>query len=81
MENWNKYEPKFRYMMLSRLRQDCEYYLGYGNRNAMQLWACDEQKQIDTMSAIWETFDTDDKPEWLTHDDIADYAKRMGVDI
>ena len=27
MEDWTRYEPKFRYMMLSRMKQDCDYYL------------------------------------------------------
>ena len=81
MENWTKYEPKFRYMMLSRMKQDCDYYLGYGNRNAMQLWACDEQKQIDEMVALWKTFDPEDTPEWLTWDELVDYAKKMDVKI
>lgn len=80
MEDWTKYEPKFRYMMLSRLKQDCNYYLGYGNRNAAQLWSGSEQEQIATMRIIWDTFDVEDKPEWLTADEIDTYAKRMGVE-
>ena len=80
MNDWNKYEPTFRYMMLSRLKQDCEYYLGYGNRNASQLWAGDEQTQIDTMKSLWNTFSEEDSPEWLTWDELIDYAKRMGVE-
>lgn len=27
MEDWSKKEPKFRYMLLDRLRQDCDFYL------------------------------------------------------
>lgn len=27
MEEWYKKEPKLRYMLLDRLRQDCDYYL------------------------------------------------------
>lgn len=27
MEDWSKKEPRFCYMLLDRLRQDCEYYL------------------------------------------------------
>lgn len=39
---------KFEYMLLNRLQCDCNYYLGYGSRNAQHcLWAHDEQKQID----------------------------------
>lgn len=38
MEDWNKYEPKFRYMMLSRMKQDCDYYLGNGGRSTNHLY-------------------------------------------
>lgn len=80
MEDWTKYEPKFRYMMLSRMKMDCDYYLGYGNRNAMQLWACDEKKQIENMKDIWNTFSEEDTPEWLTWEELTEYARKMGVE-
>lgn len=79
MENWKSYDDKFRYMMLDRMRQDCDYYLGNGGRNPNNLWACDELKQIDNIRAIWNTFSAEDKPEWLTYEDIEEYAKQMGV--
>ena len=81
MENWSKYEPKFRYMMLDRLRQDCVYYLGYGGRNASQLWAGNEKDQIANMKAIWLTFPVEDTPEWLTWVELEDFAKKMGVEL
>lgn len=81
MENWSKYEPKFRCMMLSRMKQDCDYYLSNGNRSAKHLWADNEADQIDNMIALWKAFDPEDKPEWLTMEQILDYAKRMGVII
>lgn len=81
MEDWTKYEPKIRYMFLSRMKQDCDYYLGYGNRNARQLWAGNEKDQIENMRAIWNTFEPEDKPEWLTWDELNDYARKMGVDV
>ena len=28
-----QHDKKFRYMLLSRMQSDCEYYLNYGNRN------------------------------------------------
>lgn len=81
MEDWSRYEPKFRYMMLSRMKMDCDYYLGYGSRNAKQLWAGNEQDQIKNMKALWNTFGPDDKPEWLTWDELVNYAERMGVNL
>lgn len=70
-------DDKFRYQMLSRMKMDCDYYLGYGNRNSKQLWAGDEKEQITIMKAIWKSFSNDGKPEWLTWDNILDYEKRM----
>lgn len=77
MEDWAKYEPKFRYMMLSRMKQDCDYYLGYGNRSANHLWAGDEKSQIENMKVLWNGFSDEDKPEWLTWDDLLEYERNM----
>ena len=79
MEDWSKHDLKFRYMMLSRLKQDCDYYLGYGEGSTNHLWAKDEKAQIENMVALWKTFKTDEKPEWLTWGDLVYYALRMGV--
>lgn len=81
MENWKTYEARFRYMMLSRMKQDCDYYLGYGGRSANHLWAGNEFNQIMNMKALWETFEPEDRPEWLTKDELKDYASQMGVDL
>ena len=79
MEDWSKYEPKFRYMMLSRMKQDCDYYLGNGNRSTNHLWAGNEVDQISNMIALWNTFEPEDSPEWLTWDELIDYAQKMDV--
>jgi hypothetical protein len=67
----------FRYQLLSRLQSDCNYYLGYGNRSKKALWAGDETEQIITMKQLWNSFSHDDKPEWLTWNDILDYENKM----
>lgn len=73
-------EPKdFKYQLLDRLKQDCEYYLGNGNRNAKYLWSKNEKQQIEDMKALYNSFKDDEKPEWLTMEDINNYAKEMGV--
>ena len=79
MENWSRYEPRFRYMMLSRMKMDCDYYFGNGGQNPDTLWAGNEKEQIENMVALWKTFDPDDRPEWLTWGDIVYYALKMGV--
>jgi len=68
---------KFDYMLLDRLAQDCEYYLGNGNRNAKQLWAGSEQAQIDKMRELWDGMPDDGKPEWLTREQIDNLALQM----
>ena len=76
-ENEPTKDEKFRYMMLSRLKQDCEYYLGNGNRYAGHLWAQNEAEQIQEMKDRYNTFSDDKKPEWLTWDDILRYEALM----
>ena len=69
---------RFNYTRLARLCCDCEYYLGRGNRNANHsLWAHDEQKQIDKMRELYDLLPI--KPEWLTREQINEYAAKMGV--
>jgi hypothetical protein len=73
-----KGDDRFRYMMLGRLQSDCEYYLGFGSRNAEHaLWAHDEKEQIETMKALHNSFGENDKPEWLTWEQILDYERQM----
>jgi hypothetical protein len=70
-------KEKFNYQMLDRLKSDCEYYLNYGNRNAKDLWAGDEQKHIDEMKKLYNSFTNDKKPEWLTYEQILYYENSM----
>lgn len=45
-----QHDKKFRYMLLSRMQSDCEYYLNYGNRNPKRLWAGDEQLAVPSVT-------------------------------
>lgn len=63
------------YMLLDRLRSDCEYFLGAGQRNEGQLWAGSVHGQITKMRELYESLP--DKPEWLTEAQIDSYADRM----
>lgn len=67
----------FRYQLLDRLKCDCEYYLGYGNRCSSYLWAKDEKEQIKIMKYIWNSFSKEKKPEWLTSEQIMEYEGKM----
>ena len=66
---------RFDYMMLSRLKSDCEYYLGNGGRLDKWLWAGSVDAQIEKMKEIHNKLYV--KPEWLTMEQIEDYARRM----
>ena len=76
------YEPlsrdkAFEYQMLARLRADCEYFLGNGGRCEKYLWAGNIADHIKEMRNRWEGFADDEKPEWLTKEQIDDYERRM----
>ena len=73
-------DKRFRYKLLARLQSDCEYYLGFGNRSTGRLWAGDEARQIEWMTRLYDGFPEDEKPRWLTREEIAEYANRMLVD-
>ena len=66
-----------RYRLLDRMRQDCEYYLGGGNRCPKHLWAKKETDQIMYMKELWRSFPEDKKPEWLSWENILHYEKEM----
>ena len=68
---------EFNYMLLDRLKTDCNYYLGNGNKNKKYLWAGDEKKQIKKMKELYNSFSNDNKPEWITLEEIERYEKEM----
>ena len=71
-------DDRFNYMLLDRLRCDCEYCLDYGSRDANHsLWAHGEQKQTGKMRELYGLLPV--KPEWLTGEQIDGYAARTGV--
>lgn len=71
------HDEKYRYMLLDRMRADCAYYLGNGNRQVKYLWAGNVEEQIEDMKMLWDSFKPDEKPEWLTMEDIESLEKRM----
>ena len=66
-----------RYMLLDRMRCDCDYWLGNGYRHNKYLWAGDPVAQIRFMKWLWESFAAEEKPEWLTMEQINNLGKRM----
>ena len=67
----------YKYMLLDRLRADCGYYLDGGNRNCKYLWGGSVAAHLDAMRALYESFPEDDRPEWLTAEQIDDYTAQM----
>lgn len=66
---------RFDYQLLSRLQQDCEYYLGFGARNKKHLWAQDETEQIRKMKELYSSLP--EKPAWITLEAIEQYEAAM----
>lgn len=75
----NQLSLKDRYSLLDRMRSDCEYYLGYGNKNPKHLWSGDPKKQIEDMKILYNSLE--EKPEWLTMEDINNYDMQMNESI
>ena len=71
------HDETFRYKLLSRMKNDCEYYLGNGNRHPKHLWAENEAEHIEIMRLLHQSFPEDKKPEWLSEADINNYEKAM----
>ena len=67
--------PQNDYMLLSRLKADCDYFLGAGGRAEKHLWAGNVREQIAKMRELYAALP--DEPEWLTMEDIDRYAQRM----
>lgn len=68
-------DPEFNYRMLDRLKSDCDYFLGNGNRSEKHLWAGNCEAQIAKMREIYNSLE--EKPEWLSEEDIDNYEKEM----
>ena len=70
--------PEFKYQLLDRLKSDCEYFLKAGNRSEKHLWAGNVDDQIAKMKELWNSLE--EKPEWLSMEDIENYEKEMKQD-
>ena len=74
-----KRERAFRqdYMMLDRMRSDCEYYdtaAHYNNAHASTV-----AETIADMKARWQKLPEDLKPEWLSWEKILEYEKKFNL--
>ena len=71
------HDANFLYQLLSRMAGDCEYFLDHGNRQEKHLWALNVSEHIRIMKEIWSSFPDDQKPEWITYEDIERYEREM----
>ena len=65
------------YVLLYRLRADCDYFLGAGGRSEKHLWAGNVHAQIKKMRELYDALP--EKPEWLTAEAIDRYAAQMAA--
>lgn len=65
------------YVLLDRLRADCDYFLGAGGRSEKHLWAGNVHAQIKKMRELYDALPK--KPEWLTAEAIDRYAAQMAA--
>ena len=65
------------YVLLDRLRADCDYFLGAGGRSEKHLWAGSVHAQIKKMRELYDALP--EKPEWLTAEAIDRYAAQMAA--
>lgn len=76
-EPFERHPREHDYMMLSRLQMDCKYFLGNGNGYEGHLYYKEVNKHCDEMKGLYDSFSDDDKPEWLTAEQIEQYRTDM----
>ena len=65
------------YRMLGRLKSDCEYFLKFGAGNENVLYYKNVEEHCNAMEKLWNSFEAEDKPEWLTMEQIQEYRDKM----
>ena len=74
-KNWiNRVEETYKYQLLGRMKSDCLYFLGYGNRSS-QLWGGTIIEHIEYMQVLYSLII--EKPEWLTNEEIEQFKQNM----
>ena len=70
------YNFELEYRQLSRMKADCDYFLGAGGRHEKHLSGGGSvEQQIAKMRELYDA--VSEKPEWLTAEDIDRYEQRM----
>ena len=72
-----RHPREFDYMMLSRYKSDCDYFLGYGNGYEGHLYFKEVNEHCHERKKLYESFADEDKPKWLTAEQIEEYRMKM----
>lgn len=72
-----RHAREFDYMMLDRMRSDCDYFLGNGNGYEGHLCGGSVEVICDEMEKLWNSFAENEKPEWLSLEQIKEYREQM----
>jgi hypothetical protein len=75
IKDFQKSDTKFQYMMLGRLKSDCEYFLGNGAGSTKHLYMQDVNDQIEVMKGLHNGLEV--KPEWLTMEELLSLEERI----
>lgn len=76
--DWSKEnDSSFKYQMLDRLKSDCKYFLGNGNGCCKYIWNNNVEDHIQEMKNIYNSFADEDKPDWISLDDINEFESKM----
>lgn len=81
IEWMKKQNLSYQYALLDRMRADCRYYFGNGNKKAKDLWGNDEETHIICMLFLWDQFQENAKPQWLKREYIFDYGRQMDLNM
>lgn len=79
---------KFKYMMLSRLVNECKAFVGYKSikeeaefdcryHNLRNCWGLTIESQIEYVKNLWESIPEDLKPEWTSWEEINELESLM----
>lgn len=71
-------EQQYSYMLLDRLKMDCNYFLGHGHRNTDRLWSGNVKDHISDMKELYNSLTV--KPQWISMDDINQFEAKMTQD-
>ena len=66
---------KHNYMLLSRFKQDLEYFWGFGGKSERCLYWGNYEKHIREMINLWKILPI--KPEWLRASELIDYKNKL----